>query len=132
VGDIGVRRIGVVVFIIALAVGFAEPASADELGYVTLVFPTTLGNCPQGGRVVGVRAAVGTTWSTGWGWDSGDDRVYARVRIQWRPQIVVGGAMCSGSARTKWRYYYGPRVVQRIDPVRAGQIFRLGPVGVMQ
>src|SRR4051812_6582904 len=65
----------------ALALGAvtlaAAPASAAGNGAVYISFPTWLGNCPAGGSVTGIAAAIGNTWSTGG--DYGDDLIYGSV-----------------------------------------------------
>src|SRR5215467_2758096 len=93
----------VVVLASAFGVGLATttPASAYSYGWVYLVFPTWEGNCPYGGSVISIHAAVGPyddTWSGG---DSGDDIIYPRVALgQWNK--VDAAVLCKNGVSSYW------------------------------
>jgi hypothetical protein len=80
----------------------ASPASAAStayLGNVWVIYQNAPWNCPAGGSVVGIYAAVGDTWSTGGGGDWGDNIVYPRVWIG-RYNTISAQVYCS---RPWWR-----------------------------
>ena len=110
----------VVVALAALAI--APPASASTMGWVYISTPTWLGNCADGrdGKVDGLFATVGDTWSTN-GADLGDDMVYAKVRLgEYQP--VSFQVRCSRSAES-WQAGVG----LSIAPTRSGQTVRVAP-----
>ena len=79
----------------------AAPAQAYSYGWIYLVFPTWAGNCPNGGSVTYISAAVGPhddTWSGG---DGGDDIIYPRVAMnQWN--TVDAEVFCSRGALSNY------------------------------
>lgn len=122
----GVAASSAAVVAVALAaLGVAPPASASTMGWVYISAPTWLGNCADGrdGKVDGLFATVGDTWSTN-GADPGDDTVYAKVRLG-EDQLVSFQAHCSRST-VSWEV----GVAQRIEPTRDGQTIWVGPGGV--
>lgn len=105
----------------------AQPAEAAGTGYVYIAMPTWAGNCPNGGSVKGVHAAVDALWSTPARGDWGDDLVYAKVRMGSSSTVSVK-PFCS---RSWWRggSYWGPASQQVIKATRHGQTFWVGPLG---
>lgn len=113
--------LGAVVIALTVTVVAAPAASAAPLGWVYISTPTWLGNCPAGGSVTQLRAAVGNTWSGG---DAGDDLLYVKVRLNENQQVSYT-AFCN-----RWPGYWQPGVAQNIRPTRNNQTVWIGPLGV--
>lgn len=122
------RRIAVlsVVVFAALGVGTvatAVPAYAYSYGWVYLVFPTWLGNCPGGGNVTWIKAAVGPhddVWSGG---DGGDDIIYPEVALnQWNS--VDAEVFCSNGYGSYYNYVHS-----NFYPVRNNEAIWVGSAG---
>lgn len=112
---------------IAGVAGLSSPAQAAPVGNVYVSFPTWLANCPGGGSVTGINAAVGNLWVTPAGGDWGDDLVYPRVNLNANNTISAQN-FC---ARPWWQGggYWAPAVSVTFRPTRNGQTFWVGPAG---
>ena len=110
--------------ILTASVSVAPIASASSQGWVYIAFPKWLANCPNGGDVKGVLASVGNTWSTT-SWDTGDDLVYAKVRLNSNQQVSYT-LLCKKGLKT----YYQPGFANTIKPTRNNQTVWVGPAGV--
>jgi hypothetical protein len=111
----------------SLAATAAAPAEATPYSNIYVSFPTWLANCPNGGSVTGINAAVGDLWSTPPGGDWGDDLIYPKVDLYTSNDISAQN-YCS----RPWYDgggYWGPAVSAAIYPTRGGQTFWLGPAG---
>jgi hypothetical protein len=125
------RRLRSTLTAVTLAVGLvgaavvaASPAQAWTAGHIYVSFPAWLGNCPQGGNVVGINAAVDGMWTGG---DWGDDLVYPRVRVgDWN--TVSAQNFCKQSGRPGGGYW-APAVSVRFYPTRSNQTVWVGPGG---
>ncbi|MGK5554786.1 hypothetical protein ACSNOI_24535 [Actinomadura kijaniata] len=105
----------------AATVAATSPAHALSTGWVYLVYPTWLGNCPNA-SVAGIQAATDYSSTN---WDMGDDIVYLKVALN-RANRVNANLMCK-----KFGRIVGYQVVTRGDivPTRHGQTIWLGPSG---
>ena len=116
--------VGVALGLSGTAVAVAGPASAWTAGYIYVSFPTWLGNCPQGGNVIGINAAVDGMWSGG---DWGDDLVYPRVRLNdWN--TISAQNFCRQWGRPGGGYW-APATSTRFYPTRNNQTVWVGPAG---
>lgn len=102
-------------------------AHAYPYGNVYVSFPTWLANCPSGGSVTGINAAVGNIWVTPAGGDWGDDLVYPRVNL-YANNTISAQNYCN---RPWYRGggYWAPAVQVTFYPTRNGQTFWVGPAG---
>jgi hypothetical protein len=103
----------------------AGPAEAATTGYIYISVPSWLGNCPNGGSVIG---AYGVVDVMGQQRDYGDDLVYVRARIG-DYNTITAQAYCSSS----WQYpipYWGPASQYRVYINRSGETVWQGPAGV--
>lgn len=98
----------------------AAPAHAAN-GWVYIAFPIWLGNCPGGGKVVGLNVAT-DLWSVSG--DMGDDLVYGQVRLNQRNNITA-------TVYCRNRMVTTPTTVTRSDvvPTRNNQTVFVGPAG---
>ena len=114
---------------ITLGISIFAPTSASawSAGYIYVSYPTWLNNCPQGGSVKGIFAAVDGMWSAPASGDWGDDLVYPRVRLgDWN--TISARNFCS-----KWglsrRGLLGSNYLGTFYPTRYNQTFWVGPAG---
>ncbi len=102
----GARLIAAVaaISIVAAFTALAAPsASAAYAGNVWVIYQNNRTNCPGGGNVVGISAAVGDIWTTGGGGDWGDNIIYPRVLIgAWN--VISAQVWC------KLPWYQGSRI----------------------
>jgi hypothetical protein len=107
-----------------VSIAASAPAEAYSYGWVYLVFPTWLGNCPAGGSVYSIEAAVGPyddVWSGG---DSGDDIIYPEVALG-QTNEVDAAVLCKNGSRSYWN----DAVHATFKPTRTKQTFWVGPAG---
>jgi hypothetical protein len=105
----------------------AQPAQAYPYSNVYVSFPTWLANCPSGGNVIGINAAVGNIWVTPAGGDWGDDLVYPKVEL-YANNTISAQNYCD----RPWYQgggYWAPAVQVTFYPTRTGQTFWVGPAG---
>ena len=110
-----------------LAVTAATPAQAALYSSIYVSFPTWLANCPNGGKVTVINAAVGDLWSTPPGGDWGDDLIYPKVNLYTYNEISAQN-FCS----RPWYDgggYWAPAVSAAFYPTRGNQTFWIGPAG---
>jgi len=102
----------------------SAPAYAYSYGWIYLSFPTWLGNCPGGGSVYTIMAAVGPyddVWSGG---DSGDDIIYPKVAMGQTNQVAAA-VLCKNGNRSYWN----DAVVATFKPTRNNETVWVGPAG---
>lgn len=104
----------------------ASPALAAGNANVYVSFPTWLGNCPGGGSVTGIYAAVGNTWSTAGDW--GDDLIYPSVNL-YQSNALNARVFCNRPWYNGGGYWVNV-VGINFTPTRPGQTFWVGPAGV--
>jgi hypothetical protein len=111
----------------SLAVTATTPAQATPYSNIYVSFPTWLANCPNGGKVTVINAAVGDLWATPPGGDGGDDLIYPKVNLNASNDISAQN-FCS----RPWYDgggYWAPTVSATFEPTRGGQTFWIGPAG---
>uniref|UniRef100_UPI003D8A083A hypothetical protein n=1 Tax=Gordonia sp. B7-2 TaxID=3420932 RepID=UPI003D8A083A len=130
-----IRRSAIAMLVaLSIAVGgatVATPPAQAITGWIYISFPKWLGNCPAGGSVFAILAAVGNTWTTGGKFDWGDDLVYAKVNLNKSQQVSAQVWCAKKPGKTKpERFPISHAVTQSIKPTRNGQTVWVGLSGV--